>query len=310
MEKSTEISIMSPFIPPAQKRAAFTLVELLVVIAVTSILGAVLLPVFSQAREKARSANCLSNLKQNALGMMEYTQDNDERVPIVQYCSQGVQTKTCSGHDSSIRTWVNAIQPYTKSLSILHCPDDPKNPFGKVLPPDAQSTAPYLYPSYGLNVTYLNPSRNCAALAEPDGPWGLPIGLADLEAPGSTVMFADVKVLGSDGAGYRNSLSVEAPATAGPSSSSCTYSDGGWGQGSFGDDPGIPDNPATGTGNFSPRHAQGGNVVFCDGHTKWYLPARLAAGTDWTPSSLNYAIKITDLSQYLWSARKSGTSDL
>ena len=50
-------------------RYAFTLIELLVVIAIIAILAAILFPVFAQAREKARGASCLSNVKQIALGI-------------------------------------------------------------------------------------------------------------------------------------------------------------------------------------------------------------------------------------------------
>ena len=47
-----------------QNRKGFTLIELLVVIAIIAILAAILFPVFAQAREKARGASCLSNVKQ------------------------------------------------------------------------------------------------------------------------------------------------------------------------------------------------------------------------------------------------------
>jgi len=64
-----------------QKDKGFTLIELLVVIAIIAILAAILFPVFAQAREKARGATCLSNVKQIGLGIIMYADDNDEILP-------------------------------------------------------------------------------------------------------------------------------------------------------------------------------------------------------------------------------------
>jgi prepilin-type N-terminal cleavage/methylation domain-containing protein/prepilin-type processing-associated H-X9-DG protein len=66
---------------PGLRRHGFTLIELLVVIAVITILAAILLPVFAQARDAARRANCISNLKQIALAHQMYVQDNDDALP-------------------------------------------------------------------------------------------------------------------------------------------------------------------------------------------------------------------------------------
>ncbi len=63
-----------------RRKDGFTLIELLVVIAIIAILAAILLPVFAQAREKARMTTCLSNTKQMGSALMIYAQDYDERL--------------------------------------------------------------------------------------------------------------------------------------------------------------------------------------------------------------------------------------
>jgi prepilin-type N-terminal cleavage/methylation domain-containing protein/prepilin-type processing-associated H-X9-DG protein len=65
-----------------QGKKGFTLIELLVVIAIIAILAAILFPVFAQAREKARAASCLSNVKQLNLGMLMYADDYDHKGPV------------------------------------------------------------------------------------------------------------------------------------------------------------------------------------------------------------------------------------
>ena len=61
------------------EKSGFTLIELLVVIAIIAILAAMLFPVFARARENARRSSCQSNLKQIGLGLLQYSQDYDER---------------------------------------------------------------------------------------------------------------------------------------------------------------------------------------------------------------------------------------
>jgi len=101
---------------------AFTLIELLVVIAIIAILAAILFPVFARARENARRASCMSNLKQLGLGFNMYTQDYDEKTP-------SVSKKKLSGNSPFgpnyvyLQNWYVLLFPYTKSAQILNCPD-------------------------------------------------------------------------------------------------------------------------------------------------------------------------------------------
>ncbi|HEX2951252.1 MAG TPA: DUF1559 domain-containing protein [Armatimonadota bacterium] len=100
-------------------KRGFTLIELLVVIAIIAILAAILFPVFAKVREKARQTQCLNNLKQIALGISMYSQENDEKLPVAY-----TDTNTNSTWDDGTDTvnWRTAIEPYVSSAKTYICP--------------------------------------------------------------------------------------------------------------------------------------------------------------------------------------------
>ena len=89
-----------------QKRA-FTLIELLVVIAIIAILAAILFPVFAQAKEAAKKTQCLSNVKQIALGLQMYSGDYDDVNALAEVGDNGAAGPHMA--------WTTLVMPYIKN---------------------------------------------------------------------------------------------------------------------------------------------------------------------------------------------------
>lgn len=97
---------------------AFTLVELLVVLAILAVLASVLYPVFASARQAAKQANCVSNFRQVTLAISMYSNDYDERAVLSAILSSDAPDP------QKDRTWVQLTLPYTREFGIFKCPSD------------------------------------------------------------------------------------------------------------------------------------------------------------------------------------------
>jgi prepilin-type N-terminal cleavage/methylation domain-containing protein/prepilin-type processing-associated H-X9-DG protein len=111
-------------------RAGFTLVELLVVIAIIAVLAAILFPVMAQARAKARSAQCISDLRQVALALRMYVDDNDGCTPPPRYPTVPYSAFYDADSGPTCMVWWDLVLPYTRSTDLFYCPLLRRSTFG------------------------------------------------------------------------------------------------------------------------------------------------------------------------------------
>ena len=173
----------------------FTLIELLIVIAIIAVIAAILFPVFSRVRENARRTQCLSNLRQVTLGLLQYTQDADDRCPLY-FASLARVTpgSRVPGHGSATIApylyWNELIAPYVQSQ-----PTHNFNTTSKVFVcPDAPYDASAM-PGYGYsNVSSYGLSDNWAEWYCPDdcnNGTGQAHSFSEATAPAETILLAE-----------------------------------------------------------------------------------------------------------------------
>ena len=237
----------------SRRARGFTLIELLVVIAIIAILAAILFPVFAQARDKARSAACLSNMQQLGKALMMYIEDYDEKTTWF-WNSQAGKPNYLAGY------WYVCLFPYTKNLQVFICPSvttrgPDHDKYDVYCSPDLKPIPNLNRCGYGFNVghvgygggdPYFNPSGDTKALAA-------------IGEPARTLYIADSSFSpdSNQNAGWQDIKCPILPHKKKLASQLDVYVSGK----QFGG----PDNA-----NISRRHVGGANGVFMDGHAKWY----------------------------------------
>ncbi len=220
-------------------RSGFTLIELLVVIAIIAILAAILFPVFARARENARKTSCMSNLKQMGLGMLQYTQDYDERM---------VPIRQDPGVTGARNVWFSLFQPYVKSTQLFVCPSDSNTGnIGTYWFPTAITPFRCSY-AYNANLNVPNQLEQGRSLAE-------------LQNVSATVAVTDAGSLPGSGTNPRDPLNWT------PKTTQYVLDD--WATGVYPESQVVlTTGDGQSVGGPLARHLEMCNVLFTDGHVK------------------------------------------
>ena len=298
------------------RNRAFTLIELLVVIAIIAILAAILFPVFAQAKAAAKKTSSLSNIKQNSLGVIMYSADADDMVPII---SEWCATSTNCGQYVNFTTggyipWTQKVYPYTKNDQIFQDPQAPTNvkasagfnPLSSNLLGSMYGMNPYLVQSTGVTisggtVTYsggaLHNVRSFTAISRN----------ADTVLLGQTSSTSEHAIPTFYGAYYFGagtfftSVSFDPPDCAAPGNA--FYCFAGWGDNGFWGGTGGTkflknvESAGAWTGNLSLRGTKNSIVAFADGHAGVKSPGFLAQGTAYQAAKAATGIPVQTATQ-------------
>jgi general secretion pathway protein G len=101
-------------------RRAFTLIEMLVVIAIIAVLAALLLPVLARARRQACRTQCISQMKQIAMAIQEYVGDWDSTYPY----GRTAESAYLKMDPQTVPPWFDVLGPYVRNRDVLICPSD------------------------------------------------------------------------------------------------------------------------------------------------------------------------------------------
>jgi prepilin-type N-terminal cleavage/methylation domain-containing protein len=134
----------------SRMRGGFTLLELLITVAVIAVLTALLLPALARAKDKSKALQCISNQRQWGLAMRMYADDFDDYLP---RRGQGVQTLALINRPSD---WFNALPPYFNKPPYEDLMADGKRPTAGAhdvfVCPDTTDPGGLYFLPYGMNM--------------------------------------------------------------------------------------------------------------------------------------------------------------
>lgn len=225
----------------SRRQCGFTLIEVLVVVAIIAILAAILLPVFSRARESARRASCQSNMKQLSLAFQHYTQDYDGHYPAL-VAPDSVDASQAPPYTYPFG-WADALYPYTNTTQLLQCPSEPND-----ADPDPEKAG---FSDYWYNGSFSkNPFVTAQGIAE-----------AQVTQPSLTFLLGD-GVTGLASQGQNGSLDMDGvggkPLPYCPNKPLTIVK--------------MPLDPVVArvdADGGAQRHLEGANYAYADGHVKW-----------------------------------------
>jgi len=254
------------------KNHGFTLIELLVVIAIIAILASILFPVFAQARAKARAATCLSNEKQIGLGLMMYTQDFDETLPMASYAASAAKPYCgiTSVNSPFIPKWMDMLYPYIKNRGVFTCPDYPQKATGGPLKnyntyvPQPLDSCTGGRPATNLGTYSQNGAYYGETLAPASGPAGQPI--PRVAAPADTIFVLEMGepsgTLSATVSWINDTVNpvVKPRGFVPPTTPNVPFAAPGlW----------VTGGTLAQKAQVYLYHFEGMNLLFCDGHAKW-----------------------------------------